>query len=131
MSQKPFNTPEQFAADIDYLVRNVVVSVARDIEANYFASMSEEQVVQTIYGKYGGLFVPQGCIETPKKKYKELHADREALVDEEEKLARRSVREHRRVWLFRTLTAVTVAVVAVLAALAAKVLGIELPIKGF
>lgn len=60
MSQKPFSTPEQYAEDIDSLVRNVIVSVARDIEANYFAGMSEEQVVQTIYGKYGGLFVPQG-----------------------------------------------------------------------
>jgi len=131
MSQKPFDTPEKFAEGIDHLVNNIVVSIARDLEANYFSGMNEEQVVQTIYGKYGGLFVPHGCIEMPKRKYKELHADRETLIDEDARLARRSVMEHRRVWFFRTLTTATLAIIAVLVAWAAKVLGIELPIKVF
>src|SRR3989338_2893295 len=120
MSQKVFDAPEQYAVEIDSLVKNVVVSVARDIEANHFAGMNEEQVVQNIYSKYVGLFVPHGCIETAKRKYAQIYADREALADEDEKFLRRSAIEHRQVWVFRTLTAVTIAIVAILAALGAK-----------
>ena len=122
-------SPSKQSEALDDLVKTLVVSLARDIESGHYAGMKEDEIVRHVPGRYAGLYMERGYIDTLKKTYAELHTAHQSLSDEEQRLERRSSREHRRTWLYRGLTAITVAAVALAAAFIAKWLGIALPIK--
>ena len=57
MARKAFQTPDEHAAQIDQLVRNTVISIARDVEKGHFGGMTEDRIVEEVYRKYAGLLM--------------------------------------------------------------------------
>ena len=127
MGKKDIDEPKDFDDKIDYLLRNTVVSIARDIEKNFFKGMSEEKIIETVYSKYSGLFMPSGCIETPKRIYRNLYGKYEELIVDEKKQIRGKKRELL-FWVYKgTLTLGLV----IIGGLIAKSLEIPIKIPGF
>ncbi len=75
MARKAFQTPDEHAAQIDQLVRNTVISIARDVEKGHFGGMTEDRIVEEVYRKYAGLLMDSGSIERAKQEYAKLYAD--------------------------------------------------------